>query len=469
MEAAFKIIKKQWYFALLAGICILGMFLRLFQYWDFPVFGETQDEFAWTFLGSSLLQKGEPTSWSYFAPYTQKEHVVLRGESYWFVTPALDHPPLFSLIPGLASTLKGTAWKDFPSIKVVRFPMVIIGSANVVLLAWWLYRATGKTLVTLASTAVLATAPSMVFLSRLAVSENLLLTWLLLILVSSTFTKVPRWITFVIHMALPLTKISGLAIGVGSAVALYQRKKDWKSAALGVVFGVFALCLYAWAFDWQLFLAVQLQQSQRDAGLLTFFLTQLWSNVLVAKPFTDTWITLGWWSALGAIFWKKAPKEWRSTDAWATWQYLFLAQLAFLALSVGEHTVHGWYKIVFFPFFALGIGMAVQWVVSQKHWLGLASSIIIFAATIRSGLFYFFGPPFFELQSLINKAWYFLAGSTILPTVVSLPKTLERNIWRTAWLILTVVVIVCNCVLIFSITHQEYGQDALYLDEGIRP
>jgi len=56
-------------------ILLAAFFLRVWQYYDFPIGGETADESAWTLLGASLIQERVPTSWSYFLPYENYHYV----------------------------------------------------------------------------------------------------------------------------------------------------------------------------------------------------------------------------------------------------------------------------------------------------------------------------------------------------------------------------------------------------------
>lgn len=51
-------------FFMFSAIILRAFFLRFYNYTSFPIGGETADESAWTYLGSSLIQEGQPTSWS---------------------------------------------------------------------------------------------------------------------------------------------------------------------------------------------------------------------------------------------------------------------------------------------------------------------------------------------------------------------------------------------------------------------
>ncbi|MFN7864998.1 MAG: glycosyltransferase, partial [bacterium] len=49
-------------------ITVLGFILRYYQYDSLPHYNLTQDEFAFSWSGMSLIQEGVPTSWSFLSP-----------------------------------------------------------------------------------------------------------------------------------------------------------------------------------------------------------------------------------------------------------------------------------------------------------------------------------------------------------------------------------------------------------------
>ncbi|HEX9817670.1 MAG TPA: glycosyltransferase family 39 protein, partial [Patescibacteria group bacterium] len=161
-------------------VITVSLFLRWWNYAYFPVGGETADEYAWTMLGASLIQEGAPASWSYFSAYENYRYVEGIFDAP-IVRPALDHPPLFSLLPGAAHSIK-SFWLDSPSLKVIRAPLVILGAVNVGI--FWLVcrQIFTKKSWAIVGSILFMTIPSLVFGSRLVVAENLLVTWILLAL-----------------------------------------------------------------------------------------------------------------------------------------------------------------------------------------------------------------------------------------------------------------------------------------------
>jgi hypothetical protein len=476
--------KKRWWSVVLLLIVMLAGGLRVWKYWEFPVVGETQDEVFWTMLGRSLIQTGQPHGWSYFSSYQQKETVLNGGVRMTLVTPSLDHPPLFSFLPGTAQTLMGKSWRELPSSKVMRLPLVGLGILNVGLFVWWLRRLKVSGIWLLTSSLIFATAPTFVLLSRLVVAENLLVTWIILWLITAT-TNSPRlkWLRYLALVAAPITKISGVALNA-AAIATDIGQRRWsqlRQDALATVGGIGLLLLYAARFDLGLFLRIQAEQSQRDVGLLTFFTTQLWSPTLVERLFGDVWVTMGWLVLIGfigsATVWLPTLKknlaergQTAATDWMPTVVLLAVAQLAFILLSVGEHTIHGWYRIVFFPLFAFLFGWAIDAAWRKRNWL-IATLVILLIVLpeTRLALIYVWGFASFTWWPILLKLGGLIAagmtGLAVLPMAAH---------WQRRWaygvvVAIMAVVVICHVAVILTIQPVRYWQDAFYLETGLRP
>lgn len=462
------------------AIFLTGILLRGYQYAQFPVAGETQDEVAWTLLGSSLLQTGQPTSWSHFAPYTQTETVHWAQSEFRLVTPVVDHPPLFSLLPGGVVTLADQPWKQLPSMRLIRFPMVLLGTLNLALFFWWLHRLPISPLWRATSGLIFATAPSWVFISRLVVSENLIHTWILTLLLlaswqprSSRLRSLHWVLTVLIHAALPLTKISGLAIAVASTVLWWRASSEpssirwraaWTAPLIGTICGVAALTAYMAWFNWELFVTIQTQQSQRGVGLLTLYTSQLLNWAIVNKPFADAWNFLGLVTLFGWIL--NTPRS-KALLFWHRYTSgIALAVLAFIALSVGEFTLHAWYRVPLIPLMALSLGWVADTLWRERNWLGISMTWLLLGVSLRTGLYSWFGYGFLKHQELWQRAWTVIAGGWACGALFSLPPRSER------WLLTGVFCLAATTVLlghVMTITHTNavnYWEDAQYLISG---
>lgn len=460
---------------LLVLVVLIGSWLRTVQFAQFPVAGETSDEIAWTMQGSSLWQTGIPQSWSYFKSYTHFEEKKLGSSLYRIVTPSVDHPPLFGLIPGTVATLQGTPWNELPSIKAVRAPMVALSILNLVLFAWladrWFSEKWSRNIAVL----LFAVVPAWIFLQRLVVSENLLLTWTLLLLLASSWEKARAW-TFVGAISiifLPLTKISGLAIAVAALVSIWKRPVRarfwwWLAAFFG---GIAVLLAYFSWVDWSLFLQVQQEQSQRDTGLLTLFSTQIWSKSLVLHSFAEPWTLLGLIATMILVA-VRDPKKLQlriSSQTWNMARAIFIASLAFIFLSVGEHTIHGWYRIIFFPFFALSLASGAELLWRTKSLVGLSMAWLILAVVLRQGLWFGMGSELFVWQSILSKIWLLGAAILVAAEFLLQDEKIRKRIFLSGAGILLAVIIVSSLVTIVSINAEAYWLDSQYIQTGLRP
>ncbi len=345
-------------------ILILAFVLRFYHYAQFPIAGETADERAWTMIGASLIQTGKPASWSYFGAY-EKFNAVLKNTSEPIVSPALDHPPLFALIPGLAQTLKAS-WDQLPSIKVIRFPLLLLGTLNVYLLYLVAEKLFNQEKLALVASLIYATAPVFVFASRLVMAENLLITWILLsIYLCLTNYKRKYFFLTIIAVLAVLSKFSGIILP--TSVFLYalviKDKKLIIASLLGLVLGILAFFIYGAIYNWQLFLAIFFSQSNRAIGFFTFYNRFFLHPGVVDKLFTDGWLMLGFLASFFLIAFEKDKK-------YLFIKILFIINLLFIFASVGQQTFHAWYDYVWYPLFVLAITYLFNFIYQTKNdWL----------------------------------------------------------------------------------------------------
>jgi hypothetical protein len=377
----FKVWFQSWMW--LIPVLLLAFVLRFYNYTQFPVVGETQDEVAWTYLGSSLLADGVPTSWSYFEAY-QENNIYLETLKDLgplnapLVRPVLDHPPLFALIPGTAhfiwTQLTHQSWEVFPSASVIRLPMVLLGTLNVLLFAWVAtYLLKDKKWVVI-STLLYSVWPTIVFASRLVVSENLLITWTLLILGliwSKLYQKKWGWYVLILSiMAAVLTKVSGLVLPVTILAygLLSKNKKIIQAGLIGGILGVALFAIYGAVYDWQLFINVFTSQSGRDLGLATLQNRFFLHPAIVDKFYFDGLVLGGLFSSAILIF----NHNKTSHKKLALLTLAVILNLLFIAATSGEQTFHGWYDYVLYPLFGLSLGWLLEKICQKENYSLLA-------------------------------------------------------------------------------------------------
>ena len=434
--------KKNW---IILTIILLGLFLRAYRYPEFPIMGETADETAWAILGASLIQERQPTSWSYFGAYQDFIYQDNGDNIAPLVRPALDHPPLFSLIPGFFHTLKNS-WDQTPSIKLIRFPMILIGAFNV----WLLYLVAKKifkekTIAHLA-TLIYAVVPTFVFGSRLVVAENLLVTWMLLAiyLIKSQSKHKNLFLIFVGVVAI-LTKVSGLIIPFG--ILLYGWQKSEKQIAkiglLGLILGEFSYCLYGALLNWQLFLKINLSQADRDLGLSTLLNRLFLHPSVVEKFFFDGWLILGLFAMIAWLLIK--PKKYLIIKIYA------VLWLAFIAATAGEQTFHGWYDYPLYPLLALSIAWFIYYITTKKiYWLIWLGWLFVLP-TIRLALV--FSNQYAEIS---NFSLRLIMGLGALPLGFSFMK--KDKFAQKSILFLGMLLLIAGITTVIAINSRDYWE-----------
>lgn len=364
-------------------IILLGLFLRTYRYTSFPTVVETADEHAWTWLGASLLAEGQPTSWSYFHSYGDGGYIYSSSPlAAPFVRPVLDHPPLFGLIPGFFHFMSTSDWKVLPEHSVIRMPMLALGTLALILFAYWTSLVLEKRW-SLLATLIYAVVPTFVFASRVVVSENLLIIWLLITAIllekwqhrslgtsKAAKQQLKKFTAAFILLGIVslLTKIAGIIVP-GSLLAYAVLKKDRTLSLIAVgslLAGLAALLSYAAAINFQLFMDIQSEQATRPIGLNTLYNRFFVKPNIAQKIYYDGWLIIGFFGFIYALIKKDITKN---STIWLFSLMSVLATLGFIGLSGGEFTFYGWYSYPLFPFFALFITLILKEAYAKKYLL----------------------------------------------------------------------------------------------------
>lgn len=438
-------------------IIFLGVFLRFYHYEFFPIAGETADEYAWSHLGASLIQTGVPTSWSFFSAYEQNQ---MEGSPYQapFVSPVFDHPPLFGLIPGLFQSLAEISWQEQPSIKVIRLPLIILGTINLILFAFISTRFFKRKRWQLFSLALFATLPMVVFSSRMVMAENLLQTLLLLslLVITQKNLKFKSILILVISCLAILTKISGLVIPISIFIYfLFQKKyRQLIYPTIGAFLGLLFFAIYGFLYDWQLFLAVQTTQSQLQIGLSTLHNRFFLEPAVVAKLFFDGWLIVGLISFAVVLFSEKVKKKKVKLLISFTLVHLF-----FLLLAVGERTEYGWYDYIIYPQLTLYTTLMFAEVEKNSRILGLIFVSLLLLPLLR--------------LALISLGWYYNFSNfvtrlvIISPLLLFSPVILRPELFKKILWIFLLLFICLNIIVIFNISDLTYWGMHDYFRFGI--
>lgn len=365
---------------LIIAVLLLGLFLRLHNYTQYPPRGATSDEYTYTFMGMSLLQKGVPTSWSFFGDYlTLGERYDLTINKIYFpmVTPYFDHPPFNGLIVGGWAILNGQNTFEKVQISTIRQIPILLGmisSLLIFLIAHKLYDK--KTAIW--TLLIYSTATIIVMETRVVLAENLLtplyLSSVLLYIHVRKRMRIQHILIFSLISIISFwTKELGITVFLCLLVLMIFEKVSKKLMvifSLITIFGVSLYALYGYIFNWQLFLAIISAQSLRELGPRTFNML-LFTPVVINKIYFDGWYLLGFMSFFTSFLDFK--------------KHLFILVPSFvyfflLLFSLTQHGEMGWYMIPLFPFFS--ILTANLLVTSIKNGGGY-----IFIASLIVGLF----------------------------------------------------------------------------------
>ncbi|MFH0770584.1 MAG: glycosyltransferase family 39 protein [Candidatus Peregrinibacteria bacterium] len=334
---------------------LLGIGLRSFQYDRVPAHNWSADEYAFTWSGMSLIREGTPTAWSWLPVQNtrfKKETVQWKGNSYPLITPWLDHPPLFSLIPGLAALVGGSRTFFDVELSVIRIPMLVLGTLTLLLLFTLCTKLFDRRTAIIASL-LYATSPAVVFLSRLAVAENLIVLLMLsMILCYAAYNEKKRQRYFIAAILCAgfasLAKITGISLIFAlSALCLLQKNNRGALIAFAGGMALFGLYfVYGSLFGLSLLWDALLSQADRMKEYFLF--KQLIGGDGV--PFLDLLPLLGWLLFIPASLSKKPQKM------------LIIVPLVCYVLTIqlmgAQSHFYGWYHIPVFPLLAIIIGMA---------------------------------------------------------------------------------------------------------------
>lgn len=439
---------------LIFSLFVLGGFIfRVFQYYAFPVYGETYDETAWAHLGASLIQERVPTSWSFFDAY-DGEYIYKTGiYQAPIVRPVFDHPPLFSLIPGLAHSLKAN-WLQPPSVKVIRLPMVLLGAINVGLF-WLLADKFFKDKKWSILTSILfMTIPTLVFSSRLVVAENLLVTWTILsfLTILNLDKKWSLKAIFLLSLAAVLTKVSGIVIPA-SFLAIGFLKKDWKlfkTSLFGALTGIGLFALYGAVYDWSLFVKLISAQSNRNLSLVTLQNRLFLHPTVSSHLFFDGWKILGLFSLIFIL-----DKE---KNKYFFIKIFSLINLAFILFTVGGTTFHGWYDFMLWPVLVISIGVLFKKIYEKELFL-------------FSGLVWLLLLPLIQLLAASTKTVFSLWTMRGIVSVGFLPILLDsiglKRVSKKTLFALLAILVIINILVIFSLDMFDYWDYTVFFEEGM--
>ena len=358
-------------------IALLGFGLRLIDYTQVPVKGETKDEFMYPWAGMSLLKTGVPTSWSNFDAYKNFQKVKIWGEEYRLVTPWFDKPLLYPLIAGSLMLATGATTFDQVNLSILRLIPIILSCLSIFLLGL-ITRKIFQEKIALLASLLYTIIPTFVLSSRLSLVENLLIPLSLsaiYLLQDKLNTKKTIYLGIICGLGL-LTKQIGIWIYFSAALILFLNKQYKHLFYLTAIFAIFAGIFFLSLITYDLSLYLKVMSNFRIAHALSG-LPELLTSIFrfpgisqKSQPFLDGSILLGLILLLSSPLWLKPSKpnlnilseqsiknqSLALTDkklSFMFFPFLYLLFLSAVESSAPAYGYFGWHIYPIFPFLAI--------------------------------------------------------------------------------------------------------------------
>ncbi len=349
---------KKFRFIFLAIILLLGFYLRSYNLTTWPRMGATFDEYAWTWLGMSLIQNHIPISWSYHPQYKNKKLIVYQKANFILVKPYLEHPPLFGLIAGSYAITSGVKDMMHVDLAHIRGLALLLGVFSIFMMYVFAAQVYDYKIGLLASF-LYSIIPTITIGSRIVQNENFFIPFFLLslyLLAKYLKTQKSRFrnLSAVICGFLILAKIPWIAAAVSIVmILLFLKKYKDIYKFLAMVLPLFLLFfVYGFFFDGKLFTELWISQLQRyDLTFNSFF--ALFTSPYLADRFTiDGWIYFGWISIFLLII-KDLRKNFMVIIP-------FLAYFLIFVFAIPNEPGHGWYRYPLYPFMVISTALFLK-------------------------------------------------------------------------------------------------------------
>ncbi len=353
-----QILSKKTLIILLAIFC-LGFYLRADKLTTWPRLGATFDEYAWTWLGISLIEDHVPSSWSPHAVYEgHRKYVKYQDTGFWIVKPYLEHPPFFGLVAGVFAKLNGVHGMFQLTIDRIR-PLALILGLSSILALFLLVKEVYDEKTALISSFIYAIIPTVVVGSRIVQNENFFIPLFLFSLyLTVKFIKTGNpWFrnsAAIICGILTLSKVPWFAaVFAVIAILFYFRKYLDVLKFMAIVIPIFSIfILYGVHFNSGLFVDLWKLQLQRYDLAFNSIFALFTEPFLVDRYTVDGWIYFGWF-AFFLLLAKDFIKNYLPILG-------LLGYLAVFVFAIPNEPGHGWYRYPFYPFLAISLAIFVK-------------------------------------------------------------------------------------------------------------
>lgn len=363
-------------------ISVLGIsfWVRYKNYDQVPLPGGSVDEYSYSWVGLSLIRQGYPVGISGIPGYTNKLPRYINPDMVMNMSvtgprelnyPWFDHPPGLGLMTGGYGFIKGVTNFEDLSVRIIRRPMIILGTLSVFLVFWLAFVNFGFG-VALVSGLIYGLQPLAVIGGRMVQGENGMIPFLLLsVIFVSLYIRKGKFFQLVLAavfagMAM-LFKISGVAGIISAILLIILSKKQSKPEDILVFLGISGsiaslFLIYGYFFDIKTFFDVLFSNASRFYGIgpeaIYRLVTQ--TRFVADKSIPDGWIFVGWVSVLAALITKGKDRKWLVIPVLSYLTvYLFFGSLAYV-----------WYTLPFVPFLAIASGYFIYNLVVKNKLTG---------------------------------------------------------------------------------------------------
>jgi hypothetical protein len=349
--------------------------LRTHQMGEYPQRHATDDEFHYLWAGLNFWESGVPMAWSGLKGSRHVGVAYMDKMGYFMASPALDHPPLFTLTVGALAKLTGpvrivqrTEHGNFLTIWDVNLARARLLMLPLFAASFWLLfaisRAAFPPAVTLLTLVIYGFMSHAVAQGRLVLADNLATVWLLASvwvvqrwhLGQTSYSRMATGVILTTAAAI-LTKVpAACQVPVVMAYFLMIRRprETWAPVAGLLLGGVIYLGWILW-FGLDTFMAIMGAQADRFRGFNAFQLTSGIPRLLDIRDLNGLLIA-AWFCALVQVLRPRASPLMLVVP-------VYMLAFTFFAGDV----IFGWYALPLFPWLALALALTTVQVYRRPH------------------------------------------------------------------------------------------------------
>lgn len=444
--------------------------LRLKDMGDYPPRHATDDEFHYLWAGLNFWADGKPASWSGLSGGAKFQVGIAQMDKmgYVIVSPAFDHPPLFTLLVGAAAHLfhpirldqvmqdgrKVTIWNiDLHEARWMMVPLFIAAF-------WLLYGVTRSAFtpdVALFTILFYGFMSHAVTQGRLILADNLST----VLLLANVFV-IQQWLsgkishramaglTITLTAAAVLTKVPAIchAPALIALLIMTKRPREMRYVFYGIGIGIAVYLGWICWFGMPGFLDVMKSQADRFRGFNAFQLMSGVPRLLDVQDLNGVLIAAWFCLVVQAMRPRASP-------------LFVIAPVYTLAFTffAGDF-LFGWYSLPLFPWLAMALGLTTAQVYARPP----STMMIAWFLLLLPHAFQTIYIARYDLQTPLRIAYMLVVAGLIFSFL--LPKVRAQKVFRMAILIIVAVVLLREVYEVVNRRADRLRDDEKYLMKG---